>query len=189
MNVNWGLVRIAGAALVVLLAFAAGWVERGWRADAAIAELKKANSEERISRMEAARRAVEKAEEDGRAASGQLASQIRDINLASQKLRTEIRDAESRAYKSGAASCRMSGEWVRLYNEALRPAGGPNPPTGEPAGATKGAGDAGNGPASTTEWDVEWVHAENSARWAECRAQLNSLIDFVLGDGKNVVTP
>jgi len=65
---------------------------------------------------------------------------------------------------------------VRLYNRALRP--------DLPAGAGEFAY-----PPGATELtrakidtpDILAVHAENAGKYAECRAQLNKLIDFELG--------
>ncbi len=65
---------------------------------------------------------------------------------------------------------------VGLYDRALRP--------DLPAGASEfahpaGATDVTRSPADTA--DILAVHTVNAGRYAECRAQLNKLIDFELG--------
>ena len=181
--------RLIGAALAVVVLFLAGWTVRGWKADSDIAALVQAHTEERAARQAAASAAVAKAESDGRDAAVKYEAKIRDISTTSQRLRSELRNAETAARNSGTAVCLLTPEWVRLYDAALRPGGDPGTPSGEPAGSSQGAGASDPGAAPTSEWDVAWVHAENASRWAECRAQLNALIDFSLGDGKAVVTP
>lgn len=180
--------RLIGVAVAAVIVFLAGWTVRGWKADADMAEVVQAHQAERDARIKATNEALAAADAAGRAAAVQYETRVREISATSQKLKTELRNAESKARAAGAASCPLSPEWVRLYDDALRPGGGASAPTGEPAGAPQGAAAAGAGAAPASEWDVAWVHAENAARWAECRAQLNALIDFEVGDREAVVT-
>lgn len=65
---------------------------------------------------------------------------------------------------------------VRLFNRSLRP--------DLPAGASEfayppGATNVTRAPVDTP--DILAVHAENGAKYAECRTQLNKLIDYELG--------
>lgn len=65
---------------------------------------------------------------------------------------------------------------VRLYNRALRP---DLPGTAGEFAYPSGATDATRAPVDTP--DILAVHAENGAKYAECRAQLNALIDWHQG--------
>ena len=65
---------------------------------------------------------------------------------------------------------------VRLYNRSLRP--------DLPAGAGQFAYPAGTTDITRAKVgipDILGVHVENAGRYAECRAQLNKLIDFQIG--------
>lgn len=65
---------------------------------------------------------------------------------------------------------------VRLYNRVLRP--------DLPESASEFAYPAGGTDITRAEVDTKdilAVHAENAGKWAECRSQLNKLIDFELG--------
>lgn len=181
--------RLIGVAVAAVIVFLAGWTVRGWKADSDMTEVVQAHQAERDARIKATNEALAAADASGRAAAVQYETRIREISTASQKLKTELRNAESNARASGAAVCPLPSEWVRLYDDALRPGSGASAPTGKPTDSSQGAGSAGSGTSPANEWDVAWVHAENASRWAECRAQLNALIDFELGDGKSVVTP
>ena len=191
--------RLIGAVVAAALAFLGGWSVRALIADADMAvtvqtyrdemdALARAHEAEREVRIKATAEALAEADKAGRAAAVQYETQIREIATASQKLKTELRNAEAKARAAGTAACPLSTEWVRLYDDALRPGGGASAPSGEPAGQAQGAAAAHAGATPASEWDVAWVHAENAARWAECRAQLNALIDFELGDVGSVVT-
>lgn len=61
---------------------------------------------------------------------------------------------------------RFTGDFVRLYNDALQ-ADAAN--SSEPAGATSGADSAA----------ILDTHIENGKRWKNCRDQLNALIDIL----------
>lgn len=180
--------RLVGAVVAAVILFFAGWTVRGWKAGADMAEVVQAHQMERDARIKATNDALAAADAAGRAIAVQYETRIRDISTASQKLKSELRNAETKARAAGALSCPLSPEWVRLYNDALRPGGGASAPSGEPADSSQGAAATGAGAAPASEWDVAWVHAENAARWAECRAQLNALIDFEVGDREAVVT-
>ena len=65
---------------------------------------------------------------------------------------------------------------VRLFDRALRP---DLPASAREFAYPAGATDATRSPADTP--DVLNVHTVNAGRYAECRAQLNKLIDFELG--------
>lgn len=185
MTLNWRVIAVAVATVVL---FASGWMARGWIADRDMNATLLAHEQERVNRIEAANRAVAAAEQTGRETSAKYEARIREISTVSQKLKTEVLHAQSKAISTAAPVCVIPADWVRLYDEALRPASGPDSPTGESATASQGAGAAGTGSASASEWDVLWVHTENAARWAECRAQLNGLIDFEERDDASVVT-
>lgn len=185
MTLNWRVIAVAVAAVVL---FASGWMVRGWIADRDMNATLLAHEQERVERIEAANRAIAAAEQSGRETSAKYEARIREISTVSQKLKTEVLHAQSKAISTAAPVCTIPADWVRLYDEALRPAGGQDSPTGEPAAASKGTASAGAGPASASQWDVLWVHTENAARWAECRAQLNALIDFEQRDDAPVVT-
>lgn len=183
MTLNWRLIAAAVAAVVL---FATGWMVRGWMADADMNATLLAHEQERVQRIEAANRVVTAAEQSGRETVAKYEARIREISNVSQKLKTEVIHAQSQAISSNAPVCSMPSSWVRLYDDALRPSGGADSRTGDSGAASEGTGAAGSGPAS--EWDVLWVHTENAARWAECRAQLNGLIDFEKRDDASVVT-
>lgn len=185
MTLNWRVIAVAVAAVVL---FALGWMVRGWIADRDMNATLLAHEQERVERIEAANRAVAAAEQTGRETSAKYEARIREISTVSQKLKTEVLHAQSKAISSNAPVCSLDGSWVRVYDEALRPASGQDSPTGEPAATTQGAGASGDGASSANQWDVLWVHTENASRWAECRAQLNSLIDFERRDDAPVVT-
>jgi hypothetical protein len=67
---------------------------------------------------------------------------------------------------------------VRLYNRALRP---DLPGSAREFAYPPGGTDVTRAPVDTP--DILSVHAENGGKYAECRAQLNKLIDFELGRG------
>lgn len=65
---------------------------------------------------------------------------------------------------------------VRLFNRALRP---DLPTSASEFAYPTGVADITRAEVDTK--DILAVHAENAGKWAECRSQLNKLIDFELG--------
>lgn len=174
--------RVIGIVALVasLLGAGAGWEVRGWKADSDIATIKN-DYQERIDAQRVAKdEALNKLELVSRKAASELEAHKQAIATKSFKIKSEVLNEKANALKSSAPVCAISPEWVRIYNEALRPAGDTPEGSGESATATEGAGASGSGSAGTDQWEVLWVHAENASRWAECRAQLNALIDYEL---------
>lgn len=181
-------IRLIAVLLFVGLIFSAGWMIRGWKSDRDIAELKQTYLAEKELQARAVNEAVASIEDAGRRVASDYETKIRNMSDASDKLRRELRNAESKARKSGAPACHLDPEWVRLYNASLQPPTDPGAPPGKPADPPQGADPAYPGSRSADQWDVAWLHTENASRWSECRAQLNALIDFVTSDVKGVVT-
>lgn len=181
-------IRLILAVLLISSIFFAGWLVRGWKADSDIADIHLAHQAEREAQLKAAQEAVTAIQETGREASKRYEAAIRDMSDSSDKLRKDLRNAESKARKSGAPVCNLDTEWVRIYNQAMQAASDPGTSTGKPAESPQGANPPNAGSVSLDQWDVAWVHTENAERWAQCRAQLNALIDFETNDAKGVVT-
>lgn len=185
---NW---RLIVAVILAVVIFVCGWSIRGWLAAADMAQTLLAFEQERVERIEAANKAIAAAEKQGRDITVKYEATKRDLTNVSQKLKTEVLYAHNQAIQSNVPVCTLSPEWVRIYDEPLRPSGDSGAPTGESASAPTGAANpaVGDRPAlAVSEWDVLWVHTENATRWAACRAQLNALIDFSVNDGSGVVT-
>ena len=177
------LISALSVVLVISLACVSGWVARGWKADADIALIRHEQDQEFLERYRHTMSARKEAEAAGQDASRKYESRLQEISSFSNKLKTELRHAEKQASNP---ACRLPDDWVRLYDASLR-AGGDTPATaGKPADQATGTAPADAG-AAISEWDVAWIHAENSARWAACRQQLNALIDFETD--LRVVTP
>lgn len=181
-------IRLIAVLLMIMSIFYTGWTVRGWRAERDISELKQAHLAEREAQVRAVNEAVASVEESGRKTANEYETKIRGLSDASDKLRRELRNAEAKSRKSGNPVCAIDPEWVRIYNEALRSSNHSGAPSGESSDSSKGANPDNARTVPTNEWDVAWVHAENATRWAECRAQLNALIDFETSDAKGVVT-
>ena len=180
MNLRFFLIATASA-----VAFYAGWTVRDWKADAAASKVETQIAKKEQARSEGASQAVAKADAEDRQVVVRYVTRVRYIRDDAAQLKGEIRDAEKQADAAGLPRAGLSGEWVRLYNAALHPGGGADSPAGGTAGSPGGAGAA---EPRADEWDVLSVHSENASRWAECRAQLNSLIDSVGGSQTGVVT-
>lgn len=188
MTYNW---RVIAAAVAAVFVFVMGWTVRGWIADAAMSETLLSFEKERVERIEAANRAIAAAEQHGRDVTVKYESTKRDLLNVSQKLKTEVLHAHNQAIKSAVPVCNLAPEWVRIYDDALRPTSDSSASAGVASDPSAGAGnpETGNGASPpVSEWDVLWVHTENASRWAACRSQLNALIDFETGDGASVVT-
>ena len=182
--------RLAGILVILAVLFGAvfsGWSARGFKADADISELKREHDQELLERYRFGMEAHKQAEEAGRIVSKAHELRVQELSSATAKLKTELRNAE----KKSAARCSLPADWVRLYDQALHPGSDPAvDAAGKPAGAPAGAAAADAGVKTTDEWDVAWIHAENSARCAKCRSQLNALIDYELSKiSPAVVTP
>lgn len=174
--------RVIGIVALVasLLGAGAGWEVRGWKADSEIATIKD-DYQERIDAQRAAKdEALGKLDLADRKAASELEAHKQAIATNSFKIKSEVLNEKANALKSSAPICAISPEWVRIYNEALRPAGDSPEAPGESVATTEGAGASGSGATGADQWEVLWVHAENASRWAECRAQLNALIDYEL---------
>lgn len=185
---------LLGAALIIAGASGySGWTARSWRADADLARAEKRYSDYREAmRVEVAKQ-VRIAEEHGRDVARAYAEKTQAIDAGAASTNREILNAQREAAARGDVPCKLDPRWVQIYDAGLRPGSGANAAPGKPAGPSAGTSDAG----SVDEWDVAFVNAENGRRWAQCRANLNSLIDFEFGLDKalgessapGVVTP
>lgn len=174
--------RVIGIVALVasLLGGAAGWEVRGWKADSDISTIKDEFQQRIDAQTEAKNKALDELAVANRNAARNLENQKQLINDKSFKIKSEVLHEKANALNSSAPVCAISPEWVRIYNDALRSASDPSEGSGKPSATTEGAGDVGAGATGTDQWEVLWVHAENGTRWAECRAQLNALIDYEL---------
>lgn len=166
---------ILGGLLLVIAAAGGGYYE-GWekRGD------HEATVALKVERAAAAALAKETARADGLA--GQLAveqgiihERIVEVVKEIPKVTTVYVEVPGETPKAIPPAVIVWGA-VRLYNSALRPdlrAGAIE--LAHPAGAT----DLTRAPVDTP--DILSVHAENAGKYAECRAQLNKLIDFEIG--------
>lgn len=174
--------RVIGIVALVasLLGASAGWEVRAWKADSDISTIKDGFQERLDAQTKAKDDALEKLAAANSKAALDLEANKRTIANNSFKIKSEVLNEKANALKSSTPICAISPEWVRIYNDALRPAGDSPETPGESASATEGAGASGSGATGADQWEVLWVHAENASRWAECRAQLNALIDYEL---------
>jgi hypothetical protein len=193
---------LAGALLVVLLCGLAAW--RGYaagydRADAArraeVAELRSEHQAELAERWRVVAAAEREARERWQARSeladrlsGELAAERRARQSETRRLRKEITRYAHNADR------RLSADFVRLYNQAIRaPSAHDLPGAEDSAGAAGAAGaapaadigklDAGKlaGASAVTEADLLANAEANGARCEALAARLNALIDLVEG--------
>lgn len=167
------------AIIVIAIALAAGGFYEGWdmRGDheAAIALKAKADADKLI--------AAEKLRGDGLA---------NDLEIEKRNIKTVTIETIKEVPKVTTVYVEVPGEaakpippavvvWgaVRLYNHALRP---DLPDAASQFAYPAGATDLTRSPVDTP--DILTVHVENAGKYAECRAQLNKLIDFELGRNK-----
>jgi hypothetical protein len=172
--------RVIGILALVasLIGGFAGWEVRGWKADSDIATIKDEFQARIDEQREAKEMALASLEAASRNAAAGLEKQKQLNTDKSFKIKSEVLHEKANALNSSVPVCAISPEWVRIYNEALRPASDSPEASGESIATTEGTGLSGAGIAGTDQWEVLWIHAENSARWNECRAQLNALIDY-----------
>jgi hypothetical protein len=178
---------IGASILSSLVCFGAGWTARGWLADAAVSKVELSYAKDALVRSDVGTKAIAKADTENRQVVVRYVTRTRYIAAEAAQTKEDIRYAESQADAAGQPRIDLSARWVRLYNDSLTPGRGADSPAGGIAGApggTRAAGeaqaggiDADQAPSGLDQWDVLSVHAENGRRWAECRAQLNALID------------
>lgn len=178
-----GVAGLAWVKLVFCLLVCAGcafggWHFRGLEAQVQIAELNAKADREREERQKAFDAALAENEARGRVAETKHAQEVTALADRSDKLKQEIIRERNKAIRAGERATLLSDFWVLHYNTALRPTSDPSAPATVPAGASKGARPAVTPDGPVDQWDALYVHTENARRWAECRAQLNSLIDF-----------
>lgn len=168
----WAIV----AALVLAISLAGGGYYQGWEMrgdhEAAAAFLLKQQTDVALE--------VERSRADGLAA--ELAAEVRNIKTVTievikeiPKISTVYIEAANETPKPIPDAVIVWGA-VRLYNRALRP--------DLPAGSSEFAYPAGTTDITRAKIgipDILGVHVENAGRYAECRAQLNKLIDFEIG--------
>ena len=149
----------------------AGWDQRGDH-EAAIALT--------VERAAARKLAAETKRADGLA--GELAIEVRNIKTVTVEVIKEVPKVTTVYIERpgdepiAIPPAIITFGAVRLYNRSLRP--DLRPGAGElayPAGAT----DITRSPIDIP--DILSVHAENGTKYAECRAQLNKLIDYEKG--------
>lgn len=182
---NWlALARVVGAAVALVAAFFFGWDYRNGSAEAEVSGLKLAYEEQRRSADKAAADELAEAEARNRKLSADFGERVRLLQSRSYLIQTEIH----RAQKIASPSVCLSDGWVRLYNAALRTASDSSDAERGIAAPASGTDVSYSVPSGLSEWDALRVHAANAERWAECRSQLNSLIDFLRDDGAVVTS-
>lgn len=163
-------------ALLLAISLAGGGYYQGWERrgdhEAAIAL--------RVERAAAKKLADETARADGLAAQlsvekGIIHERIVEVIKEVPKFTTIYVESPGETPKAIPSAVIVWGA-VRLYNNALRPELRPGASElAYPAGATEIT----RAPVDTP--DILNVHVENAGKYAECRAQLNKLIDFEKG--------
>lgn len=164
------------AILVALLGTGAGgygfgWKSRGDHDDAIALKVKKAADAE-----------LDKERERADALAGDLEQEKSNIKTVTVEVVKEIPkvttvyvEKPNEAPRPIPAAVVVWGA-VRLFNTALRP---DLPETAVELAYPPGATDITRSPVDVP--DILSVHAVNASKYAECRAQLNKLIDFELG--------
>lgn len=145
--------KLVGLAIIVLVAFTAGWKINGWRHDAA--------SKQKLDAI--IEQAKVQAEQDRKA--------IADLQAVKQRVITKevIRYAKIKDATDGRV-CFANWDAVRLWNAALS---GQEPMPKDTAGTASPTGNAG---ATDTEV-LENLNA-NAARWERLREQMNAIIEW-----------
>lgn len=171
-------VRLVFCLLVCFGCAFGGWHFRGLKADAEIAALNAKADREREDRQKAYDKAVADAEAQGRVVDAKHAKEVQAISDQTDKLKQEIVREKYKNLNAGIASTQLGTFWVQHYNAALRTPSGQAAASGVAAGSPKGADLADAADGAIDQWDALYVHTENAKRWAECRSELNALIDF-----------
>lgn len=183
--------RLIGALVAALAGVALGWNARGIVADRELAQERQAYTERLVAlqqevvalqreRAEVAKGLALAADEAMRE-SAQWRSRARAAEEGLKRARADmdrvrlgVQKEIDRAEAVAGARCELGAEWVRLYDGALRAAGGGAPdPAGSATGGVTGA--AAGAEIAVTEWQVMRTHADNAALLGECRARLEAL--------------
>lgn len=173
MSAVW--VRVLVMGLMACALFGSGWRFRGLKADADEARLTAEYRRLEAQAADAVARAQESLAAAGDRSAAALVVKERSVREVSRAVQKGVKDAEKMAVRAGVGACNLSVEWVRLYDAANgRPAG----PAVAARDAADSAANAGLSASGYSEWDAIAVHAENAARWASCRNQLDALIDY-----------
>lgn len=153
--------------------FSFGWSTRGDHDDAIMLDVKKANDKLLADERERADKLATDLEAEKRNIKTVEVEVIREI----PKVTTVYVEKPNEAPRPIPAAIVVWGA-VRLFNSALRP----DLPEGSSEFAyPPGATDITRAPIDIP--DILGVHAINASKYAECRAQLNKLIDFEIGKG------
>lgn len=187
--------RVMGLVAALAAGAAAGWSARGVVAERALAQERAAAAQhaaalrDDVARLERERAEVARAQAQALRQAQQEAARWRDAARQAERglerSRADLARAREgllrevdRAELDDGARCSLGARWVRLYDEALRAAGGGG---GGATGSSAGGADAAGADAAPAvgEWEVMRVHADNAARWGECLAQLRALQDWV----------
>lgn len=179
-------VRLIVASVVAAIGFSSGWVARGVVADRDVAAVQ-AEAAKRAAAFEqeraeiarahaAALNAAQEAAQKWRRHAASLERELAQKKAEIVKVTTDLREEINNARDRLGVSCRLHADWVRLYDAVLQ--AGNSSQDDSSRSSAGGASGAAKASSAATEWDVMAVHSENSARWAECRAQLLALQDW-----------
>lgn len=185
-----------GAVVLALSGVALGWGARGVLAERELAQ-ERSSAAERVAALRSDVAALEReraefarAQALAQSKAQEEAARWRDkarqaeagLTRARQELartRATLQEEIDRAEVAVGARCELGAEWVRIYDDALRAAGGGA--DGAAGAATGGAdGAAGAAEAAVDEWSVMRLHVDNAALWGECRARLSALQAWVM---------
>lgn len=145
--------KLIGLAIVILVAFVAGWKVNGWRHDAA------------------AKRQIDAVIEQAKVQAAQDRKAIADLQEVKQRviIKEVIRHAKIKDVTDDRV-CFSNWDAVRLWNAALS---GQEPMPKDTAGTASPTGNA-----SATDTEVLENLNANAARWERLREQMNAIIEW-----------
>ena len=159
--------QVVIAAVVVSVAFGAGWTAQGWRGSAALAALHTQHAKAAQATTEANARHLLRVWERGDTLAAQLATQQTHINQLHQEHTHAIKRLTT------GRAC-LSAELVRVLN-TTDPAATDRPDALPPPTSSPAATDA---PAFATDADVSTWAATARRDYAECAARLGALLEW-----------
>lgn len=127
----------AGVILLLLASAFSGWTVRGWRCDTAMAEYQQARAVE----AEQQRNASQQADAKQLATTAQSAERL-DQQQAVQQKETVHVEKQAIQYRDRwrDRSCKLTDDWLQLYNESLFGSDPAVPEAGPAGSAATGAG-------------------------------------------------
>lgn len=182
------MLKAIACGVLVGSVFIGGWVVKGDFDSAKIISLQSAQAKEiadlkaqedadRKAAADAVAAKIAAADEAGRMQVSILTGQLQRKRVIAQSIQMEISHEEKVNPNPVLPDNELTTDWVRIYNKALRS------DSHGPTATSRINDESGRSNLSVgsgfTEWDALRNHAINAENYADCRARLSSLIDFI----------